>query len=458
MSSGSIRRRILMIAAVTIAVTLAAAGVTLTLLFEHHVLKRIAQELEIRVSELAKAFELDAAGNPLIIRDLADARYQVPYGGAYWQISEGDVQHLRSRSLWDQILETRAVKADDKHDGPFEIEGPNKSDLYVLEREVSLEGTNGQRTFQLAVALDHATVSEPRHAFAVDVAGILILLALLLIGGVWLQMRFGLRPLTHLHAGLTAVREGRTSRLTGVLPEEIKPLADDLNTLLDRQDELVRKARDRAGLLAHGLKTPLMILSSEIACLEKAGQHANAAVLREQCEEISAHIERELARARTHGAVDAVSMRTDVLPIVGRLVDLMSRIDSGSNITWDVRIPEGVTAAMETDDFAEVVGNLLENARKWARSRITVQVHSIDGSMVLSVSDDGPGVPEHQRQLVMQRGVHFAPNSHHSSGLGLAIVADTLAEYGQKLTIADTETGCTMSLNLSHSGKREKAS
>ena len=457
MSSGSIRRRILMIAAVTIAVTLAAAGVTLIHLFEQHVLRRIEQELEVRASELAKAFELDADGNPLINHDLADARYQVPYGGAYWQIAEGDVPHLRSRSLWDQILETRAVKAHDKHNGAFEIEGPNKSELYVLEREVSLDGPNGQRTFHLAVALDHATISESRHAFTIDVARILILLALLLIGGAWLQLRFGLLPLTHLHAGLTAVREGQTSRLTGVLPEEIKPLADDLNRLLDRQDELVRKARDRAGLLAHGLKTPLTILSSEIARLEKAGQRANAAVLREQCDEISAHIERELARARTHGAVDAVSMRTVVLPIVERLVDLMSRIDSANNITWDVRIPEGVSAAMETDDFAEVVGNLLDNARKWARSRVTVQVHSVDGSMVLSVSDDGPGVPGHRRHLVMQRGVHFAPNSHHSSGLGLAIVADTLAEYGQEMTIADTETGCTISLKLSHPGEARKS-
>lgn len=448
MAHGSIRKRILTIVAVTIAVTLAAAGVALTVAFEHHILKRIAQELEVRSSELAKAFELDTDGTPQMSHDLLDARYQVPYGGAYWQVAEGGVQHLRSRSLWDQILDTRTVKPQDKQAGAFEVEGPNKSELYVREREVTLDGSNGPRTFQLAVALDHADVSELRHAFTIDVAMILLLLALLLIGGAWLQMRFGLRPFNHLRASLTAVREGKTSRLDGALPEEIKPLADDLNMLLDRQDQLVRKARDRAGLLAHGLKTPLTILSSEIAHLEKSGQHASAAVLREQCEAVGAHIERELARARTHGAIDAVSMRTVVSPIVTRLVDLMSRIDNGPTIAWEVRIPEGVSAAMEADDFAEVTGNLLDNARKWARHHVTVEVHCIDGGKVLSVADDGPGMPEHLRMFVLQRGVHFGPDSHHSSGLGLAIVADTLAEYGRELTIADTEAGCTISFEI----------
>lgn len=457
MSSGSIRKRILTIAALTIAVTLAAAGAALILVFEQHVLKRIAIELEIRSSELAKAFELDADGNPQINHDLADARYQLPYGGAYWQISEGAVQHLRSRSLWDQILDTSTVKGEDKSKGAFEIDGPNNSELYVLERSVKLDGADGPRTFQLAVALDHADIGELRHAFSLDVAKILFLLALLLIGGAWLQMRFGLRPLHQLRASLTAVREGCTSRLTGTLPEEIKPLVDDLNRLLDRQDELVRKARDRAGLLAHGLKTPLTILSSEVARLEKSGQHTHAAILREQCEAIGAHVERELARARTHGAIQAVSMRTLVLPIVNRLVDLMSRIDSADSISWSVTIPEHVSAAMETDDFAEVVGNLLDNARKWARSAVTVQVHAADGgSTVLSVSDDGPGVPGDRRQLILQRGVHFAPDSHHSSGLGLAIVSDTLAEYGRELIIADTETGCTISFEIEPPRRSER--
>ena len=214
-----------------------------------------------------------------------------------------------------------------------------------------------------------------------DVAKILILLALLLGGGAWLQLRFGLMPLKALRTSLNAVREGRLPRLQGAFPREVAPLSDDLNILLDRQDDLVRKARDRAGALAHGLKTPLTILTSEIARLEKAGMQKSADTLRQQCLAIRGHVERELARARTHGAVEAVGLRTHIRPIVERLVDLMQRVETDRVIDWTIAISPDAQAEMEAADFAEVAGNLIDNARKWARSSVRISTELHDGHL-----------------------------------------------------------------------------
>ncbi|MGL5735066.1 MAG: ATP-binding protein, partial [Beijerinckiaceae bacterium] len=305
----------------------------------------------------------------------------------------------------------------------------------------SLQSGPDTRHFQLAVALDHNDGKNVRSAFSVDVAKILALLALLLVGGAWLQMRFGLRPLKTLRASLNAVREGRAQRLNGAFPNEVAPLVDDLNTLLNRQDNLVRKARDRAGILAHGLKTPLTILSREASRLERSGQTATATLLREQCAAMRAHVERELARARTHGAIDAAGMRTTVRPILERLIDVMQRVDGEARIQWHVTVPDTVHAAIETSDFAEIVGNLLDNARKWARSAVEVSVERIDGRLSLCICDDGPGVPEHNHHTIMRRGVHFGRTGDQSTGLGLAIVSDTLAEYGSALIVRERSPG-----------------
>ena len=139
----------MVLAALTIIATLAAAGTALIFVFEQHVLKRVANDLELRSTELAKAFEIDTAGVPFLNHDMADPRYQRPYGGAYWQISEGDTQHLRSRSLWDEALNTAAYPAKEKADGAFEIEGPGQSELYVIERAVTLHHQDQARHFQL---------------------------------------------------------------------------------------------------------------------------------------------------------------------------------------------------------------------------------------------------------------------------------------------------------------------
>jgi signal transduction histidine kinase len=255
-----------------------------------------------------------------------------------------------------------------------------------------------------------------------------------------------------LRTSLSDVREGRVDRFKGAFPNEVQPLVDDLNMLLDRQDDLVRRARARAGALAHGLKTPLTILSGEIARLERGGQKERAAALKEQCAIIRAQVERELARARTHGAVLRFGSRTHVRPIVERLVELMRRVEGGDRLEWTIAIPPEARADMENSDFAEVVGNLLDNARKWARSRVVVAVEQNGRGKVLSIADDGPGVTPDRRDEVMRCGVHFGRDGDGSTGLGLAIVGDILAEYNQELTLEDARPGCRIVFHIGDAG------
>ena len=450
MHTRSLRARIFILAAASIIVTLAAAGVMLVVIFEQHVLRRVAFDLDIRSLELAKAFVADQEGKAILYHELADPRYQKPYSGAYWQINLGDQIMLRSRSLWDEALNTAAIPAETRAAGAFEMDGPNKAELYVVERPVSIGSGADARTFQLIVALDHEEVRETRGAFSMDVAKILATLALLLIVGVYLQWRFGLLPLKSLRHKLNAVRNGHSRRLEPPFPTEIAPLASELNSLLDRQDALVRKARDRAGSLAHGLKTPLTILFREARRLEKIGQTESAALLRDQLTAMRAHVERDLARARTHGAVDAAAFRTEILPILKRLIDLMQRMDNNAALQWDIAIPDGTYAEIETSDFAEIAGNLIDNARKWARSRVRIETQQHGDVTVFSVSDDGPGVADNLIGSIVQRGVHAGRGAKDatgmdSTGLGLAIVKDTLAEYGAVVSLENTHGGLKVS-------------
>ncbi len=276
----SLKVRVLVLAALSIVAALTAAGFGLALIFERHLSQRLEQELEIKLVELARSLTADESGVPAVSALLSDPRYDQPYAGAYWQVSDGaGAPLLRSRSLWDDSMP--------RADGPaaevaVERPGPGGSTLYVLERDVQKDVGGSARTLRLHVAIDHADADDLRASFATDTAIALTILGVLLLAGAWLQAGVGLKPLRTLRERLGAVHSGVSPRLVGEFPEEIAPLADDLNALLAQQQELVTKARERAGDLAHGLKTPLTIMAGEARRLEEAGMLTAAATLREQ--------------------------------------------------------------------------------------------------------------------------------------------------------------------------------
>lgn len=436
----SLRIRLLAVSAFTIVITLVVAGLSLGTVFEHQVLKRVDQELQVRWDELAAAFVLDETGAPMLSRELTDPRYHQPYSGAYWQVVEAGGSPLTSRSLWDATLDT----SDRSHrygDGEsFEIVGPGEADVYVLSRPVTIAG----RSFELDVGLDHGEVDALRAAFDRDMILILGPIAVVLMLGAWLQIRQSLDPLRDLERELKAVHAGTRPRLGGGFPREVEPVVSDLNRLLDRQDHLVRKARDRAGALAHGLKTPLTILAGEARRLDRRGEREAADKIRGQLDLIGRHVDRELARARTAGASAAAGAFTQAAPSVERLIRLMRHMPRGDALDWRNELPEDLVLRIDPDDFGEVVGNLLDNARKWAQAAVVVRATRDGGTAAVSIVDDGPGFSDEARD----RGVSAGAAGDGSTGLGLGIVEDILAEYGVALRVERGGTGCVVAFDL----------
>ena len=427
MKRNSIRLRVLALAVASIVVTIAVAGASLVFFFERQVLRYVEQNLNLHWTELATAFGVDVDGQPELSQRLTDPRYQQPYGGAYWQVSEGGRPVLRSRSLFDKELPAATVGQGPEN--AYEVEGPDGSELYVVEREVTIDGGSGARVFRLAVAVDHKQVVELRQAFGWDVTRVLVPIALVLVLFAWAQIWLGLRPLRMVGQQLNAVQSGRIRRMSQHFPDEIAPLVESINKLLDRQENLIRKARDRAGALAHGLKTPLTILGGEVRRLEAKGLHNEAERMQEQLGSIRTHVDREVARARTSGASVGCGAYTAVDETVARLLRLMQHMPRGDRIFWQTEIPSDLGVDMDPHDFGEVIGNLLDNARKWAASRVTIRVENVGEKARITIEDDGPGFPGEADGIRPERGMTGRFDTM-SSGLGLGIVEDILAEYG----------------------------
>ena len=437
----SLRTRLLAVAVVSIVATLAVAGLSLGAVFERQVLKRVDQELQVRWDELAAAISLSASGELVLSRELTDPRYHTPYSGAYWQISENGAVVSSSRSLWDITLDTSDRSHTYNDSGSFEAPGPDGLAVYVLSRPVTLGG----RTFELDVGLDHDGVDALRAAFERDMVFILGPIAAVLALGAWFQIRQSLRPLRDLDHELKAVHGGAQVRLEGTFPREVEPVVGDLNRLLDRQEQLVRKARDRAGALAHGLKTPLTILAGEARRLERRGEAEAAARINDQIELVRRHVDRELARARTAGAAAAAGVSTRAAATIDRLIRLMRHMPRGEAIEWRNEVPADLVVRIEPDDFGEVLGNLLDNARKWSKSLIVVRGVEADGAARIAVLDDGPGFSGGAPDPDLDRGLARGPDS---TGLGLGIVHDILSEYGVALQVEKADGPCSVSFVL----------
>ena len=263
-----------------------------------------------------------------------------------------------------------------------------------------------------------------------------------LIGGLFLVQR-ALAPFRTLRAGLSSVRDGRSQGIEGEYPSEVQPLVNDLNALLDDRERAIARALTTAGDLAHGLKTPLAVLAQEAEQADAAGHHELAATLRQQVERMQRQIDYHLAQARaTASARTAPGLRCAVLPSVEGLVRTMRRLYAERELAIDVDVSPAHEIRGRREDLDEMLGNLLDNACKWARSRVAVSSSIDDANVVIAVDDDGPGLDPSLRAQVLQRGVR-ADQRTGGSGLGLAIVSDLAELYGGSVTLETSPLGGT---------------
>jgi signal transduction histidine kinase len=402
--------------------------------FERDIERRVVSELQNHMLQLVGAVRADANGEIKLARPLADPRFDRPLGGLYWQIDSEGVDVARSRSLWDQKLEVPTPPKEEQEAHLHSLTAPDGAELYSLERFVLVDVNGVLKPFVVTVGIDRREIREAVSSFAFDLALALAVLAAALLLASWIQVSVGLRPLQLLRDKLATIRAGRQSRLTGQFPDEVEPLVDDLNALLVSREEQLARARHRAGDLAHGLKTPLTVLSAIAGDVKSAGLEKEARDIELQTEHMRSHVERELVRARL--ASGRATALTPLAPAVDRLVETMIRAPGGDGISWTKDVPISAEVPIDSDDLTELLGNVLDNARKWARS--AVRIRFADGA--LSVADDGPGIPEHQRDSVIERGVRLDQRVA-GSGMGLAIVRDIGEVYGLALTLGRSEFG-----------------
>ena len=428
----SLRLRLIAMAALWCAVALLAAWAVLSALFAEQVRRGFDENLTAQLEGVIAASAWDGDAGPSLRRPLPDPRFQRPLSGWYWQIVGADGPLLRSRSLWDSSLpfdrlgSSKLIFRD--------IAGPNGIRLRLAARRLTLPEVDGAILFQLAA--DSAGSEADIARFDRLLAAALAILGLGLIGAVVLQVQIGLRPLARIGRALAAIRTGQADHLQGAFPREIQPLADEIDSLLGHQAAVIGRARSHAGDLAHALKTPLAVLSNEAA--GDGGELA--AQVRRQVVEMQRQVDRHLARARTAAAAGVLGAHCPIEPVLDELTRVLTRLYQDRRVAITVEGTSGLAFAGEREDLQEMLGNLLDNACQWAQGRVRLRAGRQGGHMLLSIDDDGPGLPPARQGEVLERGARL-DESKPGSGLGLAITADMASLYQGELSLRDSDLG-----------------
>ncbi len=442
MTYGSLRLRLLIAWAVFIAVTLQVAGVGFRVLFERAITRRTQSELEADLRQLKRGMEMSPSGEIKIAREPTDPQFDIVFGGRYWQIDENGKTLLRSRSLSDSTLIIPGPLSG--ADGPetLKIAGPENQRLFAVVRKhpLALPATSEHRALKIITAVDAAEIDEDANKFASELFSGLTGLALLLLLGAYAHVTIGLRPLEKLRSKVAGVRAGKATAVDGAYPDEVMPLVDETNALLLEQEKELQTARARAGDLAHGLNTPLAIMAAKARALRRSGQTDIADEIDRQIETMRRHVDRELARARARGARRSGHAPIDVAVLLSDLVTVMGSLSRGSELQWTTDAGPDLEFSIDADDFNNMMGNLLENAQKWARNTVRVTARKTHEGIEIDVDDDGPGVPDDMIDRVILRGER-ADTAVSGSGLGLAIVNDLVELYRGSLQLSRSSLG-----------------
>lgn len=445
LSLGSLRLRLLVGAVVFVMAALALSVIALTYLFERHVEQWINAELATNVDHVIAGMEKGPDGILHVARTPNDPRFQQPLSGVYWQaVIEPAGPVLRSRSLWDYEIALPAEARTDAGVHEYELPGPSGQTLHLVQRRIELPTRLGGATARVAAAIDDATINAASRGFANAILPLLAILGLLLTAAAWAQVTIGLRPLAAVRRKLAAVASGAASRLGAGFPDEVQPLAHEIDTLLDARERQIDKARTRAADLAHGLKTPLQLLSDDAARLKEQGESKLADDIEDIANTMRRHVERELTRARS--AASVTNAAANVETVAQRVIRVMERTPDGRRLSWAVEVPAPLLARIDPDDLTEALGNLAENAARHAKRSVTIRASVAEGAVIVSVLDDGPGIPPERAEEVLRRGGRL--DSSGSAGLGLAIVGDIAEAWGGSLHIESPKDGCHITLRL----------
>ena len=437
----SIASRLFLAAAFWSALILVVAGVGLSALNANSTEDNFDDTLELYSKALVANVAVGAEEGraPPVVAP----QFELAFSGWYWQITRLDTpkpEVRASKSLFGSQLPrlSVAVAAPDNFARGY-VTGPGDKPLRVIERVIDA-GDEGRFLIQVAANADVMQAQVVQFEYALSAT--FLVLAAALIGSTALAVRFGLRPLRRLREALSAIRRGEAERIVGEYPEDLLPLAAELNLLLDANREVVRRARTQVGNLAHALKTPLSVIVNEA----EARSPTLAEKVAEQAQVMTRQVTFYLDRARAAARATSVGVSTEFSPVLDGLVRTFQKVYRERGVTFDATAAPGLRFRGEAQDLADLVGNLLDNAGKWARARIevTAEREAADATgrsyFVVHIDDDGPGLDANARAAALERGRRL-DESRPGSGLGLSIVVDLAANYGGSLAFDDSPLG-----------------
>jgi signal transduction histidine kinase len=449
MRFNSLAFRLFATSAAWLAVVLPIAGYIIFKLYTEDVRANFDQRLEKLVNSIAVDALLSGGSEPVAPLNRYEPLFEETQSGWYWQIKPLDdptALQLVSASLATATLPSpfeAKVAPDQLGQRWMNTKGPLGEPIRMIE----IVDTKGHEPdaprYAVSVAGPIAWLEIRNRNFQTRLAVALALTGLGLVTATLFQVRFGLLPLRKIEQGLAAVRSGDATRLEGTLPAEIEPLQTELNALIQSNQDIVDRARTQVGNLAHALKTPLAVITNEAR--EDEGPVGEK--IAEQAGLMRDQINLYLERARMAARVGVIGRATDVRVVVEPIVRALERINRDREIRIDFQCSAGAKFQGEKQDLEEMAGNLLDNACKWASKtvRLAVIVQPLGEAqsgrrLIMTVSDDGPGLPAEQRAKLGKRGLRL-DETKPGSGLGLSIVTDLAQQYRGSLKLGESELG-----------------
>ena len=434
MFTRSVSFRLILFSTAWIAIALVIGALALAQVFRGHVEKSFDKSLYSHIEELL-SFSDVVDGKLVMSRHPSDPDYLRPLSGWYWEIAVNGQAVERSRSLWDQVLNVETMLRPERGKlESFSAIGPRGKAIRVAAETFTLPGLEQELTIYVSGAASE--IEETMEEFNETLAFSLLILGVGMAVAVLVQVVLGLKPLKLMRDRLADVHLGRAERMSGSYPSEVEPLVNDLNILLENNAAVIARARTHAGNLAHALKTPLAILQNEAAAMGGDGEK----IVKEQTQIMNDLISRHLSRARAAGGVGVPGLVCDLGEITSSLQRTLERIYADRDIHIVLENTRSLSVMGERQDMEEMLGNLMDNACKWATTKVRVSSDKDASDGFLIVEDDGPGVPDDKLDEVLGRGKRL-DEATPGSGLGLSIVTDLAELYQGSLELGRSEMG-----------------
>lgn len=434
---GSLMLRLFGGTALWIGIALGLTTFALDGLFKDQATRQFEQQLQSYLYQIVASLELDAQGNPTIPTAGPDPRFSRPESGLYWQINDTrGVTLLKSRSLWDTKLDVvnDSLESGDIHFHP--ATGPAAQRLLVAEQSLTLPDASNKQ-LRVIVGSETKELLRAIQTWQRSLALFVGILFVSLVGAAVAQVAFGLRPLRQLQQSVKRLRESPGARITGTYPTELKPLIEDFNAIIDANGKIIERARNQAGDLAHSIKTPISVMINALHAEQARNGHDPALVtsLEEQLQQLQQQVQWRLKRARIAASAGIPHSRTSVKITIEQLARVMQKVHADKSIQVTVgSITDELSFAGEEQDLQEIIGNLLDNAFKWAARSVVVRATPSNGKLRIVVEDDGSGCESLTDSTHPPSRGQRADETVPGSGLGLSIVRDLVTLYDGTLS------------------------